>query len=65
MKIAALALISCVIFAGCSSSGSRAKVCEVFHPASVDVPTTQNDRRVEAQATGEPADDLNQEQNCP
>jgi hypothetical protein len=31
----------------------------------VNVPTTQNDQRVEAQATGEPADDRNQEQHCP
>ena len=65
MKIAALALMSCVIFAGCSSPGTRAKTCEVLSPASVNVPTTQNAQRVEAQATGEPADDRNQEQNCP
>lgn len=65
MRTFALALLSCVVFAGCSSSGSRAKTCEVFSPASVDVPTTQNSQRVEAQATGEPADDRNQEQNCP
>ena len=65
MKIAALALMSCVIFAGCSSLGTRAKACEVLSPASVNVPTTQNTQRVEAQATGEPADDRNQEQNCP
>ena len=65
MKIAALTLLSCLIVAGCSGSGTRAKTCEIFSPASVNVPTTQNDQRVEAQATGEPADDRNQEQNCP
>jgi len=65
MKTATLTLLSCLIFAGCSGSGTRAKTCEVFSPASVSVPTTQNDQRVEAQATGEPADDRNQEQNCP
>ncbi len=65
MKIAALTLLSCLIVAGCSASGSRARTCEIFSPASVNVPTTQNDQRVEAQATGEPADDRNQEQNCP
>lgn len=65
MKTAALTLLSCLIVAGCSGSGSHAKTCEVFSPASVNVPTTQNDQRVEAQATGEPADDRNQEQNCP
>jgi PBP1b-binding outer membrane lipoprotein LpoB len=65
MKIAAVALISCVLLAGCSGSGRHAKLCEVMAPASVNVPTSQNDQRVEAQATGEPADDRNQEQNCP
>lgn len=65
MKTAALTLLSCLIFAGCSGSGSHAKTCQIFSPASVNVPTTQNDQRVEARATGEPADDRNQEQNCP
>ncbi|WP_122690301.1 hypothetical protein [Pseudomonas viridiflava] len=63
MKIAALAFVSCVVLAGCSGSGSHA--CKVFSPASVDVPTTENSQRVEARATGEPADDGKQEQNCP
>jgi len=61
MKIAAVALLGCVVLAGCSHSST----CKVFSPAPVDVPTTQNDARVEAQATGEPTDDRNQEQNCP
>lgn len=65
MKISTLALASCVALAGCTGSGSHSKACEIFTPAPVNVPTTQNDQRVEAQATGEPADDRNQEQNCP
>jgi hypothetical protein len=65
MKISALALMSCLVLAGCSGSGTHARTCEILSPASVNVPTTQNDQRVEAQATGEPADDRNQEQNCP
>lgn len=65
MKITALALISCVVLAGCTGGSARSKTCQLFSPASVNVPTTQNDQRVEAQATGEPADDRNQEQNCP
>ncbi|EGH47701.1 hypothetical protein PSYPI_37698, partial [Pseudomonas syringae pv. pisi str. 1704B] len=32
---------------------------------AVNVPTTENSQRVEAHVTGEPADDRNQEQNCP
>lgn len=65
MKLAALALMSCMLLTGCSGSGARAKACQVFSPAPASGPTTQNDQRVEAQATGEPADDRNQEQNCP
>jgi ABC-type uncharacterized transport system auxiliary subunit len=65
MKIAALALMSCVLLAGCAGSGPHARTCEIFSPASVDVPTTENSQRVEARVTGEPADDRKQEQNCP
>jgi hypothetical protein len=64
MKVAVSMLFSCMVLAGCSS-GARSHVCEVMVPAQVDVPTTQNDQRVEAQATGEPTDDHNQDQNCP
>ncbi|KTC59931.1 hypothetical protein [Pseudomonas savastanoi] len=65
MKIAALALMSCVVLAGCIGYGSHAKTCQIFSPASVNVPTTENSQRVEAHVTGEPADDRKQEQNCP
>ncbi|MBC3955756.1 MULTISPECIES: hypothetical protein [Pseudomonas] len=65
MKIAALALVSCVVLAGCTGSGSHAGACKVLSPASVDVPTAENTQRVEARVTGEPADDRKQEQNCP
>ncbi|MCD5992401.1 hypothetical protein KDX38_02075 [Pseudomonas sp. CDFA 602] len=65
MKIATLALVSCMALAGCAGTGSHDKACKVFSPASVDVPTTENTQRVEARVTGEPADDRNQEQNCP
>ncbi|RMO78547.1 hypothetical protein ALQ33_100381 [Pseudomonas syringae pv. philadelphi] len=64
MKIAALALMSCVALVGCTGSGS-ARTCQIFSPASVNVPTTENTQRVEAHVTGEPADDSKQEQNCP
>jgi multidrug efflux pump subunit AcrA (membrane-fusion protein) len=65
MKVAALALIGCLVLAGCTGSGAHAKACEVMSPASVDVPTTQNDQRVEANATGEPSGRGHNEQNCP
>lgn len=63
MKIVAVMLLSCMMLAGCS--GGRSKACEVFSPASVVVPTTENSQRVEARVTGEPADDGNHEQHCP
>ncbi|MDY7562856.1 hypothetical protein QN382_03320 [Pseudomonas sp. 10B1] len=65
MKVAFITLFSCMLLAGCMSSGTHSRACEVLVPAKVDVPTTQNDQRVEAQATGEPTDDRNKEQNCP
>ncbi|MCO8161700.1 hypothetical protein NJC38_05970 [Pseudomonas sp. 21LCFQ010] len=65
MKIVAVMLLSCMMLAGCSGSGSRSKACEVFSPASVEVPTTENSQRVEARVTGEPADDGKHEQHCP
>ncbi|MEB0040341.1 MULTISPECIES: hypothetical protein [unclassified Pseudomonas] len=65
MKVAVITLFGCMVLAGCSGSGSHSRACEVLVPAQVTVPTTQNDQRVEEQATGEPTDDRNQEQNCP
>jgi hypothetical protein len=65
VKIAALSLMCCVVLAGCSGSNAHHKACEVLVPASINVPTTENQQRVEAQATGEPGSDRNQEQNCP
>jgi hypothetical protein len=65
MKVAVITLFGCMVLAGCTGSGAHSRACEVFVPAQVEVPTTQNDQRVEAQATGEPTDDRNQDQNCP
>ncbi|WNW12244.1 hypothetical protein RRX38_14175 [Pseudomonas sp. DTU_2021_1001937_2_SI_NGA_ILE_001] len=61
MKIVTALLLSCMMLAGCSGS----KACQVFSPASMNLPTTENSQRVEAQATGEPADDGKHEQHCP
>ncbi|HEY0286921.1 MAG TPA: hypothetical protein VGC62_07915 [Pseudomonas sp.] len=66
MKTVALSVMCCVVLlAGCSGSNAHHKACEVLVPASINVPTTENQQRVEAQATGEPGGDRNQEQNCP
>lgn len=58
-----LAALGCIILslAGCAGGG-RESACEVFSPASIELPTTQDDQRIEqnqGQPTGEPA-----EQRC-
>ncbi|ARS47302.1 MULTISPECIES: hypothetical protein [Pseudomonadaceae] len=50
-KWVALAVMG-VLLAGCASGGREA-ACEVFSPAQIDTPTTQDDQRVE-QSSGEP-----------
>ncbi|WP_297838204.1 hypothetical protein, partial [Pseudomonas sp.] len=60
-----LTLSRCMVAPGCAGSGAHSRASEVLVPAQVDVPTTQTDQRVEAQATGDPTDDRNQDQNCP
>ena len=64
MKTAAMALLGTVLLAGCSVSGEGNSACEVFSPAPVDVPHTQNDQRVETNTTGDPTGGRNNLQNC-
>ena len=59
-KLAVLGVM-CMLLAGCASSG-RESVCEVFSPAQIETPTTQDDQRVE-ESTGQPAG-TTQEQRC-
>ncbi|MGP0171546.1 hypothetical protein ACSVIJ_06630 [Pseudomonas sp. NCHU5208] len=59
-KLAALGCITLVL-AGCAG-GARESACEVFSPAQIETPATQNDQQIEqnsGQPTGEPA-----EQRC-
>lgn len=51
-KLAALGCITLVL-AGCAG-GARESACEVLSPATIEVPTTQNNQRIE-QKSGEPA----------
>ncbi|MDR8013175.1 hypothetical protein ACMHYQ_11285 [Ectopseudomonas guguanensis] len=51
-KLAALGIIG-VLLAGCAGGG-RETACEVFSPAQIETPTTQDDQRVE-QNSGQPA----------
>ncbi|MCW1935580.1 MULTISPECIES: hypothetical protein [Pseudomonas] len=50
-KLAALGVIG-MLLAGCAGGGREA-ACEVFSPAQIETPTTQDDQRVE-QNSGEP-----------
>jgi hypothetical protein len=44
-KLAALSVIG-MLLAGCAGGG-RETACEVFSPAQIETPTTQDDQRVE------------------
>lgn len=50
-KLAALSVIG-MLLAGCAGGGREA-ACEVFSPAQIETPATQDDQRVE-QNSGEP-----------
>ena len=50
-KLAALSVIG-MLLAGCAGAG-RESACEVFSPAQIETPTTQDDQRVE-ESTGQP-----------
>lgn len=57
-------LAGLIAVAGCSGSGGSKRACEVFSPATVTVPTSQNDQRVATNATGVPSEAGNKTQNC-
>lgn len=59
-KLAALGVIG-MLLAGCAGGGREA-ACEVFSPAQIETPTTQDDQRVE-QNSGEPTGSA-PEQRC-
>lgn len=61
-QIIAVALAATVL-AGCAGSGPSP--CEVFSPAPVVLPSSQNDVRVEARSTGDPTLSESREQDCP
>jgi len=62
MKIGLVAVFSVALLSGCAA-GSKG-TCEVFSPAAVAVPTTQNDQRVETNASGDATRGRNQSQDC-
>jgi hypothetical protein len=55
---------SMMLLSGCSMFGGERSACEVFTPAPVDLPSNQNDQRVQTNATGDPTRGSNNLQNC-
>jgi hypothetical protein len=44
--------------------GGSDSACEVFSPAAVALPTSQNEQRVQTNTTGDPTGSRNNQQNC-
>ncbi len=59
-KLAVLSVMG-MLLAGCAGGGREA-ACEVFSPAQIETPTTQDDQRVE-QSSGQPTGST-PEQRC-
>lgn len=55
---------SMILLSGCSMFGGERSACEVFTPASVELPSNQNDQRVQTNATGDPTRGGNNSQDC-
>ncbi|MBF7143699.1 MULTISPECIES: hypothetical protein [Pseudomonas] len=53
-----------LVLSGCSMFGGERSACEVFSPAPVNVPSNQNDQRVQTNATGDPTGGRNNLQDC-
>ena len=62
--LASTAFLGLLLLGGCNASGGAKSACEIFSPATVTVPTTQNDQRVTTAATGLPSEGGAKEQNC-
>lgn len=65
MKVAVVVMAGCLALSGCSLfGGDREKTCEVFSPASVNTPSSQDNQRVQTNASGDPTGGGNKMQNC-
>lgn len=64
MKTKMLVMLALVVLAGCAGGGGSRSACEVFSPAKVAVPTTQDNQRVETNASGDPTGGRNNSQDC-
>ncbi|KFX70561.1 hypothetical protein TMS3_0101060 [Pseudomonas taeanensis MS-3] len=63
MRNAAAVWMLCAGLAGCAGNSPRDTACEVFSPAQIDLPTSQDERRIEQKSTGDPAPE-GREQKC-
>ncbi|MCY1281618.1 hypothetical protein D9M71_352700 [compost metagenome] len=64
MRYAAILLILWGGLAGCTG-GRPSSTCEVVSPPQIVLPSNQDDQRVEAQASGDPAERNEGQQHCP
>ena len=54
MRNVAVLWMLCVGLAGCAGGSPSERACEVFSPAEINLPTTQNDQRIDTQSSGDP-----------
>jgi hypothetical protein len=57
-------VLAVLMVTGCAGTNGAKSACEVFSPATVTVPTSQNDQRVATNATGVQSEAGGREQNC-
>jgi hypothetical protein len=57
-------VLSSLLLNGCAGPDGSKSACEVFSPATVTMPSTQNDQRVATNSTGVPAEQGARQQNC-
>lgn len=62
--LASVVVLAVLMVSGCIGPNGAKSACEVFSPATVTVPTSQNDQRVATNATGVQSEAGTKEQNC-
>lgn len=62
--LASVVVLAVLMVSGCIGPNGAKSACEVFSPATVTVPTSQNDQRVATNATGVQGEAGTKEQNC-
>lgn len=62
--LASVVVLAVMMVSGCIGPNGAKSACQVFSPATVTVPTSQNDQRVATNATGVQSEAGTKEQNC-